>query len=48
MSQIAPHLAAAGMGEDELRRCGEILMDPRFRAWFYLLVGTRGRKPGRG
>lgn len=47
MTQIAPHLAAGGMSQDELRRCGEVLMDPRFRAWFYLLVGTRGRKPGR-
>lgn len=44
-TQIRPQLIAAGMTDQELDRCDEILMDPRFRAWFYQLVSTRGRAP---
>ncbi|MGO1166643.1 MAG: hypothetical protein ACTMHL_08500 [Janibacter sp.] len=47
MVQIEPPLLAAGLTADEIQRCSQTLMDPRFRAWFYPLVGTRGRKPGR-
>lgn len=44
-AQIRPQLIAAGMTPEELNRCDEILMDPRFRAWFYQFVTTRGRAP---
>lgn len=44
-AQIRPQLLAAGMTAPELDRCEEVLMDPRFRAWFYQLVSTRGRAP---
>lgn len=47
MVQIEPPLLAAGLTADEIQRCSQTLMDPRFRAWFHPLVGTRGRKPGR-
>lgn len=38
-------LLAEGATPAELERYRELVADPRFRAWFYQLVLTRGRKP---
>lgn len=47
-TQIEPLLLRSGMGPEELQRCEELLLDPRFFAWFHQFVGTRGRKPDEG
>lgn len=38
-------LRAAGIEQDELDRYRELMLDPRFRAWFYELYYARGQKP---
>ncbi|OZM75522.1 trans-aconitate 2-methyltransferase [Pseudonocardia sp. MH-G8] len=43
--QIDAPLLAAGITEDELKRYCDLLLDPRFRAWFYQFICTRGHKP---
>ncbi len=44
-AQAEPLLLAAGATADELRRYRELMLDPRFRAWGYQFVCTRGRRP---
>ncbi|TDD77977.1 class I SAM-dependent methyltransferase [Actinomadura darangshiensis] len=46
--QIAPPLLSAGLSEGQLTRFHELMLDPRFRGWFYQFVGTRGQKPSSG
>ncbi|MDN5913689.1 MAG: methyltransferase domain-containing protein [Pseudonocardia sp.] len=43
--QIEAPLLAAGVTADEFERYCDLLLDPRFRAWFYQFICTRGRKP---
>lgn len=45
-TQAEPLLRQAGATDDELSRYRELMLDPSFRAWFYELVYTRGRRPG--
>ncbi|MGY6651485.1 class I SAM-dependent methyltransferase [Amycolatopsis sp. TRM77291] len=42
--QAEPLLVAAGVTAEELRRYRELMLDPRFRAWFYQFVCTRGQR----
>lgn len=42
--QAEPALRHAGATGTELARYRELMHDPRFRAWFYQFVCTRGRK----
>ncbi|MGO1971451.1 MAG: class I SAM-dependent methyltransferase [Propionibacteriaceae bacterium] len=44
VTQILPVLAGAGLTETELSRCRELVLDPRFRGWFYQFLITRGRR----
>lgn len=44
-AQAEPLLLAAGATEAQLRRYRDLMLDPRFRAWFYQFVCTWGRKP---
>ena len=44
MARLAPRLRAAEITADELDRYRALMLDPRFRAWFYPFVCTRGRK----
>lgn len=43
--QAEPLLAKAGATSEEMERYRELMLDPRFRAWFYQLICTRGQKP---
>jgi SAM-dependent methyltransferase len=43
--QAEPLLLAAGATAGELARYRELMLDPRFRAWFYQLLYTSARKP---
>ncbi|HEY3557627.1 MAG TPA: class I SAM-dependent methyltransferase [Kribbella sp.] len=43
--QAEPLLLSAGATVDELARYRELMLDPRFRAWFYQILYTNGRKP---
>lgn len=43
-TQAEPLLLQFGVTEDELRRYRELMVDPRFRAWFYQFICTRGQK----
>jgi SAM-dependent methyltransferase len=43
--QAEPLLLAAGATQDELDRYRALMLDPRFRAWFYELLYTNARKP---
>ena len=45
VQQLTDHLVGAGFTVEELRRYAELMHDPRFRAWFYPFVSTRGRRP---
>jgi SAM-dependent methyltransferase len=45
IQQLETPLLNAGITPDELTRYGELMLDPRFRAWFYQFVCTRGQKP---
>jgi SAM-dependent methyltransferase len=38
-------LGGSGITAEELDRYRKLLMDPRFRAWFYTFVCTRGQRP---
>lgn len=42
--QLARSLRAEGITDDEQARYGDLMLDSRFRAWFYQFVQTRGRK----
>lgn len=44
-AQAEPLLLEAGATRAELDRYRELTRDPRFRAWFYRFVCTRGQKP---
>lgn len=44
--QAEPLLLAAGATADELARYRELLLEPRFRAWFNQVLFTSARKPG--
>jgi SAM-dependent methyltransferase len=44
--QLADELAARGLDQPTLGRFRTLMMDPRFSAQFYLMVTTRGRRPG--
>lgn len=44
MAQLKPRLLAAGLTAEDLDRYHALMLDPRFRAWFYPFVCTRGRK----
>jgi SAM-dependent methyltransferase len=41
--QIAPRLLAEGLTDEELTRYQDLMLDPRFRGWFYQFVQTRGQ-----
>lgn len=43
--QAEPLLLAAGATVDEITRYRELMLDPRFRAWFYQVLYTNARKP---
>ncbi|MEU8224344.1 methyltransferase domain-containing protein [Kribbella sp. NPDC048915] len=43
--QAEPLLLAAGATPAELTRYRALMLDPRFRAWFYELLYTNARKP---
>jgi SAM-dependent methyltransferase len=43
--QAEPALLAAGATPEELNAYRRLMGDPRFRAWSYAFVGTRGRRP---
>lgn len=43
--QAAPGLLQCGATEDELKRYNDLMLDPKFRAWFYQFICTRGQKP---
>jgi SAM-dependent methyltransferase len=43
--QAEPALLAAGATPQELADYRQLMGDPRFRAWSYSFVGTRGRRP---
>ncbi|GAB3468686.1 class I SAM-dependent methyltransferase [Actinophytocola sediminis] len=43
--QTEATLLRAGLTADELARYRDLMLDPRFRAWFYQFVCTRGQKP---
>ncbi|HWL98392.1 MAG TPA: methyltransferase domain-containing protein [Nocardioidaceae bacterium] len=43
--QAQPALLAAGATAEELADYRQLMGDPRFRAWSYSFVGTRGRRP---
>ncbi|MCI2419712.1 hypothetical protein MOQ72_19895 [Saccharopolyspora sp. K220] len=45
VQQAEAPLLANGLTEDELRSCCDLLLDPRFRTWFYLFICSRARKP---
>ena len=45
MRQVEQPLLDAGLTQEELDHGHSVLVDPRFRGWFYQFVGTRGRKP---
>lgn len=46
ITQIEAPMLRAGVSEAELARYRDLLLDPRFRAWFYQFVCISGRKPG--
>ncbi|WP_158891634.1 class I SAM-dependent methyltransferase [Amycolatopsis anabasis] len=43
--QLEAPLLRAGITGEELARYRDLMLDPRFRAWFYQFVCTRGQKP---
>jgi SAM-dependent methyltransferase len=43
--QLEAPLLSGGFTGEELARYRDLMLDPRFRAWFYQFVCTRGRKP---
>lgn len=43
--QLESGLRGAGVTEDELARYRSLMRDPRFRAWLFQFVFTRGRMP---
>lgn len=43
VEQIAARLRAEGITDDELARYRDLMLDPRFHAWFYQFVQTRGQ-----
>ncbi|RZS39051.1 methyltransferase family protein [Herbihabitans rhizosphaerae] len=43
--QLHERLISGGITEDELARYRTLMLEPRFRAWFYQFVCTWGRKP---
>lgn len=45
MGQVEQPLLDAGLTQEELDHGHNMLVDPRFRGWFYQFIGTRGRKP---
>ncbi len=45
VQQLEAPLRSVGVTENELTRYSALMLDPRFRAWFYQFVCTRGRKP---
>jgi SAM-dependent methyltransferase len=44
--QLETILLNAGFTAEELARYRDLMLDPRFRAWFYQFVCTWGQKPG--
>jgi len=45
VDQLATPLLGAGITDAELARYRDLMLDPRFRAWFYQFVCTWGQKP---
>ncbi|HVX44741.1 MAG TPA: class I SAM-dependent methyltransferase [Mycobacteriales bacterium] len=45
LQQLRPRLLEAGLTPDELERYHALMLDPRFCAWFYPFICSRGQKP---
>ncbi|CAM3466455.1 class I SAM-dependent methyltransferase [Isoptericola cucumis] len=45
IKQLEQPLQAAGLTADEVRRFGDLMLDPQFSAWSYQFVTTWGRRP---
>lgn len=45
MLQAAPLLAQAGVSAEEMDRFSALMLDPRFRTWFFERTYVRGQKP---
>lgn len=43
--RVEPQLLEAGVHPADITRYRQLMLDPRFRAWFYQFVCTRGQKP---